>query len=156
MEQYIRSVLYFTLIATVLSQIAPGEHNRKIISMVTGLLVVLVFLSPLLNKGGIDVKLKQIWDENAYAVVGGSETQQSFLEEQYENQIVLLVQQLCPNAQVYAEVTFDDADDAGSHTAVKRIRVRVKGGAEAQEETIRQMLTAVYDVDADNVSVRGY
>lgn len=74
MKEYMSSILYMTLFIAFLSHILPNEKNRRLFHIISGFLLLLVFLQPLLHITGVEQELKRRYEWLNESVFRGEET----------------------------------------------------------------------------------
>ena len=73
MKEYMSSILYMTLFIAFLSHIFPNEKNRRLFHIISGFLLLLVFLQPMLHMTGVEQELKKRYEWLNESVFCGEE-----------------------------------------------------------------------------------
>ena len=97
MREYITSILYMTIVASLVHQILPSERYRKLIGIVCGFLLVLLFLKPFLNGGLKQELLKRYEDltENYQdSFTFGEDSYEQLLSQSKQTELELLIGQI--------------------------------------------------------------
>lgn len=158
MEAYLKSIIFFTLLAAIVNQMLPGEAYRKVIGIVCGFLLLLLFLKPLLTQIGLQ---KEIFSEfNRLAREGGNRERSTNLEpikdilkEQYEEQIRMLVCEYTGNSQCEVKVLGNDEDsNTGS---ISHVTIVIPGIGEERAEDVKAMVCELYSLAKRQVEITG-
>lgn len=97
MKEYITSILYMTIVASLVHQILPSERYRKLIGIVCGFLLLLVFFHPFLT-GSLQQELQNRYEaladsfQDSYAFDETSREQ--LLSESRRTEIEMLLREI--------------------------------------------------------------
>lgn len=158
METYLKSILFFTLLSAVIQQMLPGENYRRIVGMVCGFLMVLVFLKPLLSGIGLQ---EQIVEEFGRIVQENSGEEGEFapkqLDEavtsQYQKQVAILVESVTKGEGCTVKVIRRQSGGVGSQS-ISRIVIDAGQMDKTSARQVKKLICETYSLEESKVEIR--
>ncbi len=148
MKQYLVTIVFFTVLVSLIGQMLPGERYYKIYGIISGMLLILVFIYPLLQIFGVyeamgDFMQKEVLKPSYKSV-------EESLSEALEKQIKVLLSDMVKDGKedgirVKVKVSKD---------SVEEIRVWGKWSGTGQQEALT-VLCAMYQLPQDKVIING-
>lgn len=144
MREYITSILYMTIVASLVHQILPSERYRKLIGIVCGFLLVLVFLQPFLN-GGLKQELLERYEILAEqyqdSFTFGNASYEQMLSQSKQAELELLLRQVTKKDTIKVRIWGRIKEEEYRVTKVQIHGIREK---EQYQQVISETVEALY------------
>lgn len=167
-KDWIIDILVVMIFITILDAMIPSSNFKKYIDMVTGLVIIIAILSPVVNlikgedfiqkeviSGTLGLKSEEIINDNAYLKV-----QEEVFAEQYKKNMEENIRQWIDkkyNTDVKkVSIDFDsDIKDTQHFGYIKRVEVYMGNAEEGLADKITEDISSFYNVDKANISIIG-
>lgn len=151
MLNYLKGIVYITLISAIVSQLLPGEDYRKYGRILTGFLIILLFLQPFLQWSEIYPKLEQNYE---YFLEEGSKKVDMDSDSYMEQHKELLVKEAVANAISQKGYHAKKVEVNIRGETIRSIRVRLEGVVEKEEkEQMQAYLGEQYELEKSQIEL---
>ena len=159
MKRYIKEIIYVTLISAVVSQILPGDAYRKYGKMISGFIILLIFLHPVLEWSSIYPQLEQTYEQ--YLTQGkqqaeqGAQTEQEQLQEEvWQKQQCLAVQEDIMAMLRQVGYAVDKVEVSMKGDRIQWVKVQMQQVvSQEQEMAVKEFLSQTYNMKERQVRV---
>ena len=144
MKEYITSILYMTIVASLVNQILPSERYRKLIGTVCGFLLLLVFFHPLLTGSVQQELLKRyevLMDGFQDSFVFDETSREQLLSENRRSEVELLLRQVTKEDALKVRIWGDIKED---EYRISKVQVRGLKEKEQYEHLVSETIKALY------------
>ena len=144
MQDYIKSIIYVTLISSVLSRLLIGEQYRRYGNILSGFALIVLFLQPFLNWNNVQSEFVNRYESFKKEAKEEWETQEI---PQYEEEITELVEQ---NVKEYVSTKgyrCSKVEVAMKEEGMEQIRIHLSENVDyVRREELKEVLCERYQL----------
>ena len=149
MQDYLKGIVYITLISAIISQLLPREDYRKYGRILSGFLILLLFLQPFLQWSDIypqfEQKYEQLLEDGKGKLEGSNEKYQ-------EKQKKVIIEEAVANVMLQSGYETKEVEVSVRGEEIRRISVRLKGTIKQEEkDVLSQYLGEQYSLKQEQI-----
>ncbi len=130
---WVKSIVFFLVLMTIINNLIGKSSYKKYINLISGMILIILVVSPLLNIFNIDEKLDYYFDKNAFMtsaydinrdLIQMEETQLQVVIEEYKNEIKNKTKLLLEKENLYISefvVKIDEDNNSDSFGKIEKI-----------------------------------
>lgn len=161
---WIKNIVIYMILNTIIMNLLGNSSYKKYVSIVSGMLLVLIVISPLIRLLKIDDKLDYFFQSNNFAIEASDFKNSLFLMEQkqseavfadYKDKIKRQVEKILLNENVYVndfQVSFDM--DVNSRSFGEILKMNIKA-SEKKEEIKEKSINSVNEIVISPIVING-
>lgn len=148
---WIKNIIVYMIINTIIMNLLGNKSYKKYVSIVSGMILVLIVISPLMKLMKIDGNLDYFLQSNEFSIETSDfknelnqmeEKQSDAIFNEYEDKIKTQVKGLLLEEQVYMEsfhITIDQDPQSSTFGEIKRMEITANMEEDGQEESGKRL-----------------
>lgn len=160
---WIRNIVVYMILNTIIMNLLGNKSYKKYISIVSGMILVLIVVSPLMNYMELEDNLDYFLQANDFSIETSDfkndlnrmeEAQSDAIFAEYEEKIKLQVESLLLEEQVNL-INFDITIDKNSSNATfgEILQMDITANMEQNEEEDKEERLFIDEIDVDRISI---
>jgi stage III sporulation protein AF len=117
---WVKSIVFFLVLLTIINNLVGKSGYKKYINLITGMILIILVVSPLINLFNINQKLDYYFSKNTFMtdsdninneLIKMEETQMSRIMDEYKNEIKVQTEKLLEKEGLYISNIFIEIDE---------------------------------------------
>ena len=148
--QYIKAIVFFLILMTLVSQLCQGDKYKPYIRLVTGFMLLALMMRPIAYVMNIGPE-----DLTVFSNVNTDSTESSFRSqalETYKNREKKKIKKILQSYKIQAKEVEVDTDDTNDDPEIDEISVKVED-EESEAKKVKTILLNFYNVDESHINI---
>lgn len=148
--QYIKAIVFFLILMTLVGQLCQGDKYKPYIRLVTGFMLLALMMKPVayvMNLGPEDISV--------FSNMASGSTESSFRSkavDSYKSREEKKIKKILASYKIEAEEVEVDVDDTKDETEISEISVKVKN-KKSEGKKVKTVLLNFYNVDESHINI---